>query len=136
MDIHPSGLDSFAYPDAFPLPPAELFSHVSPRTARLPEGLAEEERQRQASERGWYYYLSEISVRRTIDATLDSLYRQGPEYWMKNPEYLIRQYEITEEQISSWYVSCRRLLCWIAIEHLTDDVCQARSYTRRRPVQQ
>lgn len=63
-----------------------------------------DEKQRETDERGWCYYLSEISIRRTVDEILNLLYRHGEEYWMKNPTRLIQQYRECEEQISQWSV--------------------------------
>ncbi|RSL74105.1 hypothetical protein CEP53_000498 [Fusarium sp. AF-6] len=92
-------LENFSYPDAFPSPPDNLFDHTSPNTDDSPPSSID--RQRRINEQGWYYYLAEISVRRTVDETLNLLYSQGPEYWMENPAYLIRQYYECEGQVSS-----------------------------------
>ncbi|RSL91448.1 hypothetical protein CDV31_015465 [Fusarium ambrosium] len=97
----PGNLENFSYPDAFPSPPDNLFDHTSPNTDGSPPSSID--RQRRINEQGWYYYLAEISVRRTVDETLNLLYSQGPEYWMENPAYLIRQYYECEGQVSSWH---------------------------------
>jgi hypothetical protein len=99
LGMNPSGLQDFLYPDAFPSPPHELFT---PRQLGLGDSPGLGEEQRQVDERGWCYYLSEISIRRTVDEMLDLLYRHGEEYWMKNSTYLIRQYHDTDQQIASW----------------------------------
>ncbi|KAH6684950.1 hypothetical protein F5X68DRAFT_21292 [Plectosphaerella plurivora] len=100
LGMNPSGLQDFFYPDAFPSPPHELFS---PRQTGAGESLGSWEEQRQVDERGWCYYLSEISIRRTQDEMLNVLYRHGEEYWMQNLTYLIRQYHDTEQQVASWH---------------------------------
>lgn len=61
-------------------------------------------RQQQQDEMSWSYYLSEISVRRVMDETLNLWYRKGESYWMTNPTHLIEQYHECERLISSWYV--------------------------------
>ncbi|KAJ4271437.1 hypothetical protein NW762_000139 [Fusarium torreyae] len=101
LGLRPSALESFSYPEPLPSPPEGLLTEQTPRT----EGsqVDPDEEQRQVDERGWYYYLSEISIRRTVDETLNLLYRNGEEYWMKNPLYLIRQYHECEQQISQWH---------------------------------
>ncbi|KAF4967301.1 hypothetical protein FSARC_5131 [Fusarium sarcochroum] len=101
LGLRPSALESFSYPEPLPSPPEGLLTGQTPRT----EGsqVDPDEEQRQVDERGWYYYLSEISIRRTVDETLNLLYRNGEEYWMKNPLYLIRQYHECEQQISQWH---------------------------------
>ncbi|KAM5368969.1 hypothetical protein ACJZ2D_009278 [Fusarium nematophilum] len=101
LGLKPSALENFSYPHPFPSPPEGLSSQETPRTDG--SQIDPDEEQRQVDERGWCYYLSEISIRRTIDETLNVLYRQGEEYWMKNPSQLIRQYHECEQQITQWH---------------------------------
>lgn len=100
LGFNPGSLETFLYPDAFPSPPDDIFAHPSPDNSSS-HGLDEE--LRQVKERGWCYYLAEISVRRTVDEMLDMLYRHGESYWLKNPAQLVRQYHECEQQVSSWY---------------------------------
>ncbi|KAH7274929.1 hypothetical protein B0J15DRAFT_531018 [Fusarium solani] len=100
LGLRPSSLENFSYPQPFPTPPEGLLSDFSPATDGSSVGPDEE--QRQVDERGWCYYLSEISIRRTVDETLNLLYRHGEGYWMKNPAHLVRQYHECEQQIALW----------------------------------
>ncbi|KAM5384631.1 hypothetical protein ACJZ2D_001376 [Fusarium nematophilum] len=105
LGIKPGCLEGYSYPDAFPAPPDYLFSETSPVTTdtsptNSPPSSIDTPRQ---IKQGWYFYLAEISARRMMDETLNLLYSHGPEYWMKNPAYLIRQYHECDNQVSSWH---------------------------------
>jgi hypothetical protein len=104
LGVQPGHLENYSYPDAFPTPPNDLFSEVESDGAS-PGSLARTsiEKQRRKNEQGWCFYLAEISVRRTVDETLNLLYSRGPDYWMASPAYLIRQYHESDEQVSMWY---------------------------------
>ncbi|KAF4981675.1 hypothetical protein FZEAL_2562 [Fusarium zealandicum] len=101
LGLKPSSLENFSYPDPLPSPPEGILTDQTPRTHDSP--IDADEKQRQLDERGWCFYLSEISIRRTIDETLHLLYRHGEEYWMKNPAQLIRQHHECEQQVSLWH---------------------------------
>ncbi|KAF5007838.1 hypothetical protein FDECE_5864 [Fusarium decemcellulare] len=100
LGLQPSSLEHFSYPEAFPSPPDGLLTNQTPRAEG--SSIDPDEEQRQVDERGWLYYLSEISIRRTVDETLNLLYRNGEEYWMNNPAQLVRQYHECEQQTSLW----------------------------------
>lgn len=54
-------------------------------------------------ERSWFFYLAEISFWRMINDTTWLLHRRGEEYWLKDTNGLLRQYEESQRQISTWY---------------------------------
>ncbi len=65
-------------------------------TSQMQEGMAFNE------ERSWFFYLAEISLRRTVDNTQWLLYQRGEEEWITNVAYILRQYAESDEQISLW----------------------------------
>ncbi|KAF7552950.1 hypothetical protein G7Z17_g3985 [Cylindrodendrum hubeiense] len=98
-----SGLEHLSYPDAFPAPPPDLSSSqlgvASPESIGTPQ-----DQQRLVDEKGWCYYLAEISLRRAIEETIQVLYQRGDYFWLQNQEYLVRHYHEFEQQISLWQV--------------------------------
>ncbi|KAH8714585.1 hypothetical protein BGZ61DRAFT_349210 [Ilyonectria robusta] len=96
-----SGLEHLSYPDAFPSPPPDLssdqFGVTSPESIGTPQ-----DQQRQLDEKGWCYYLAEISLRRAIDETVQVLYQRGDYFWLQNQDYLVRHYHDFEQQITLW----------------------------------
>ncbi|KAH7153462.1 hypothetical protein EDB81DRAFT_791439 [Dactylonectria macrodidyma] len=97
-----SGLEHLSYPDAFPAPPPDLSSAqlgaASPESTGTPR-----DQQRLVDEKGWYYYLAEISLRRAIDETIQVLYQRGSYFWLQNQAYLVRHCHDFEQQISLWH---------------------------------
>jgi hypothetical protein len=99
IDLPPSGLGDLSYPDALPEPPM-VFSAFG---SDIEVGdLSPANYDSQLEERGWCYYLAEISLRRTIDDTLWYLSEGGEESWLSNPSQLVRQYHELEKQRSMW----------------------------------
>ncbi|KAK7427323.1 hypothetical protein QQZ08_006092 [Neonectria magnoliae] len=97
-----SGLEHLSYPDAFPAPPPDLAS--SQHEATSPESIGRpQDKQRLVDEKGWCYYLAEISLRRAIDETVQVLYQRGDYFWLQNQAYLVRHYHEFEQQISLWH---------------------------------
>ncbi|RTE83843.1 hypothetical protein BHE90_001635 [Fusarium euwallaceae] len=99
IDLPPSGLGDLSYPDPLPEPPltfATLGADVETKA------LSPTNYDSRFEERGWCYYLAEISLRRTIDDTLQHLAEGGEKSWLSNPSQLIRQYHELEKQRSLW----------------------------------
>ncbi|RMJ14395.1 hypothetical protein CDV36_005933 [Fusarium kuroshium] len=99
IDLPPSGLGDLSYPDPLPEPPltfATLGADVETKA------LSPTNYDSRFEERGWCYYLAEISLRRTIDDTLQHLAEGGEKSWLSNPPQLIRQYHELEKQRSLW----------------------------------
>ncbi|KAJ3550109.1 hypothetical protein NM208_g145 [Fusarium decemcellulare] len=99
VDLPPSGLAGLSYPDPLPEPPI-TFSPV--RAEPEAQELAPANYDSQLEERGWCYYLAEISLRRTIDDTLCHLFQDGESSWLKNPSQLIHQFNESEKQRNIW----------------------------------
>ncbi|KAL2219285.1 hypothetical protein M432DRAFT_341572 [Thermoascus aurantiacus ATCC 26904] len=105
IPLRPSGIEEFTYPDLFPSPP-----EVLSETHRDKNGHAEDtdsslgsDEARKAGERGWFFYLAEISLRRTINDTMKTLYGKGEQQWMDNIHFLVVQYMECEKQIALWH---------------------------------
>ncbi|KAI8716963.1 Fungal-trans domain-containing protein [Fusarium sp. LHS14.1] len=99
IDLPPSGLGDLPYPDPLPEPPLTFATLRADIEAR---GLSPTNYDSQFEERGWCYYLAEISLRRTIDDTLQHLAEGGEESWLSNASQLVRQYHELEKQRSIW----------------------------------
>lgn len=53
--------------------------------------------------RGWLFYLAEISLRRTITDTVWLFYHDDEESWLSNVDLVLRRYIETDKQIAIWY---------------------------------
>ncbi|KAF4951911.1 hypothetical protein FGADI_7133 [Fusarium gaditjirri] len=71
MGLRPSALESFSYPEPLPTPPEGLLAATGQTPRSEGSNIDQDEEQRHVDERGWYYDLSEISIRRTVDETLN-----------------------------------------------------------------
>jgi len=50
----------------------------------------------------WFFYLAEISLRRTLDEALSAIYEKGEQHWIEDIDLVCRQYRESEQQISDW----------------------------------
>ncbi|SPO01821.1 uncharacterized protein DNG_04494 [Cephalotrichum gorgonifer] len=102
LGLRPSIPVKFDRPDALPSPPASLTL-----TSEEENGGGAPRRvdvlQRSEEERGWFFYLAEISLRRTIDDMMSLFYRRGEEYWIKHVDIVLRQFQESEKEISNWH---------------------------------
>ena len=94
-----SDLAGFKYPAAFPTPP-ETLNHLSPSDDKN-EDLTDVFSPRH-NEFIWFYYLAEISLRRTLDEVLSVIYEKGEQSWIENIDLVLRQYYESEKQILDW----------------------------------
>lgn len=92
-----SGLGQFGNPCLFPSPPKTLGIGQG---RKMDDGLQVDHSE--FEERGWFFYLAEISLRRTINDALDLLYRNGEKHWMNNIKLLVSQHEEQERQVLLW----------------------------------
>ncbi|KAF5004851.1 hypothetical protein FDECE_8667 [Fusarium decemcellulare] len=99
IDLPASGLGGLSYPDPLPEPPVTLSAIQLESEA---ENLAPTNYDAQLEERGWCYYLAEISLRRTIDDTLCHLFQDGEDSWLRKPSQLIHQFTESEKQRNIW----------------------------------
>ncbi|KAL7967407.1 hypothetical protein HDV63DRAFT_412479 [Trichoderma sp. SZMC 28014] len=54
-------------------------------------------------DRGWLFYLAEISLRRTITDTVWLFYHDDEDFWLNNADLVMRRYIETDKQIAIWY---------------------------------
>lgn len=98
------------YPDLFPSPPSLISTEFSEQeSARLPRAVMEEELElRQHTvrlcneEESWYYYLTEIALRRIGNRIVNTFFRQEPTSWLANLRPLLYMAREFEAQVSSW----------------------------------
>ncbi|PLB52018.1 hypothetical protein P170DRAFT_471931 [Aspergillus steynii IBT 23096] len=100
-----SGLEDCRYPDPFPMPP---FNQSTPAASsstidEAGQGEASDISAKIEEERGWFFYLAEISFRRIFDSIVVLLYQGGPRRWPSNFTRLVRQCKDSDEQISLWF---------------------------------
>ena len=98
------------YPDMFPSPPSPIAGD-DPSTTDLGRDSsisAEELELRQHTvrlcneEESWYYYLTEIALRRIGNRIVNTFFRQDRSSWMTNIKPLLRMAQEFEAQVSSW----------------------------------
>ena len=98
------------YPDMFPSPPSPIAGD-DPSTTDLGRDSsisAEELELRQHTvrlcneEESWYYYLTEIALRRIGNRIVNTFFRQERSSWMTNIKPLLRMAQEFEAQVSSW----------------------------------
>ncbi|KAJ5770035.1 uncharacterized protein N7511_002086 [Penicillium nucicola] len=85
IDLPHSGVSHLDYVHIFPSPPHSDIITANPNSVLLPDS-AEQARHGMANrdqEQGWFYYLSEIALRRIGNRILESLYKDGFESWTK-----------------------------------------------------
>ena len=99
-----SDLASFNYPAAFPTPPEMLdqliASDDSDEEANGSEIPALFSPRR--NEFIWFFYLAQISLRRTLDELLALIYAKGEQNWIENIGLFSRQYYESKKQIADW----------------------------------
>lgn len=97
-----SGLASFSLPDLFPSPPSALNS-----SRGRGEGLGEVGHGAGLDyERGWLYYLSEISHRRMINRAITIISPPDVdqlEDWIKSIQRNLEHVKHMENEIDAWY---------------------------------
>lgn len=50
----------------------------------------------------WFFYVAQISLRRTLDEVLAVMYEKGEQYWVENIDLICRQYHESRKQIADW----------------------------------
>ena len=111
MDIPDSLLADFQYPDLHPSPPdtpahntvsgATIGAHDSsgPWHPRRSDNLHRQH------EQSWFYYLTEITLRRLANRVLNVFYRDGPGGWtLAALPSMIKMAREFESHIDDWYV--------------------------------
>lgn len=96
-----SDLTGFEYPATFSTPPESL-NHLSPNGDGDDTDMSDVFSPRR-NESIWFFYVTEISLRRTLDEVLSVIYEKGEQSWIENIDLVCRQYYESEKQISDWY---------------------------------
>lgn len=97
LQLTPTDLQQFDYPISFPSPPESLTLHTETHP-HLPDGGLD----RHDEELSWYFFLAEISLRRTINDVLLLFYSMSEEQWIDNIDLICRQFDESIKQISLW----------------------------------
>ena len=56
-------------------------------------------------EKGWFYYLADISYRRMMNRAIVALGRYGVQGWTDAMPELMGEYELLRDHIDLWYVT-------------------------------
>ncbi|KAJ6781328.1 hypothetical protein PWT90_03448 [Aphanocladium album] len=113
LPLQQSEISMGEYPDLFPSPPSPIPIDITPGSEDLTSDdqtfiSAEElELRRHAvrlcnEEESWYYYLTEIALRRIGNRIVNTFFRQGRSAWIMNLKPLLRMAKEFEAQVSSW----------------------------------
>lgn len=107
LPLNQSEISLSEYPDLFPSPPSPLASPTARRNADY-QGEDEEFELRQHAvrlcneEESWYYYLTEIALRRIGNRIVNTFFRQHRTTWLTGIKPLLRMAREFEAQVSSW----------------------------------
>lgn len=101
LPLRPTGIIDFPYPVAFPSPP-EVSGHGGRPAGARDSGSTHDQLAAREKERSWFFYLAEISVRRTMMDTVETLYHGGERAWTSNLPGLLRKHDECQEKISIW----------------------------------
>lgn len=102
LDLPQSNLSKLDYPFLFPSPPANGSPVESP--ASIPSTSSQ--RLQQAEEQSWFYYLSEIALRRIENRVLNAFYKEDHQYWLHmDLSVMMNAAEDIEIQMETWYAS-------------------------------
>lgn len=116
LDLPQSDLCKLSYPYLFPSPPTPLSPVRSPEDAfnlqtpasstSMPSQMASNSSvasYQQTEEQSWFYYLSEIALRRIQNRVLNAFYRQDPTSWAQmNVRDMISIVGDIETQLNIW----------------------------------
>ncbi|OAA58173.1 Fungal transcriptional regulatory protein [Cordyceps fumosorosea ARSEF 2679] len=110
LPLQQSEISLTEYPDLFPSPPSPIPDNSSDSTATDGHTFANEEElelRRHAvrlcsEEESWYYYLTEIALRRISNRIVNTFFRHGRSAWITNLKPSLRMAKEFEAQVSSW----------------------------------
>ncbi|RMJ17069.1 hypothetical protein CDV36_003302 [Fusarium kuroshium] len=97
LQLTPTDLQQFDYPSGILSPPESLSLH-SQTNDSLPSGSLT----RHDEERSWFFYLAELSIRRTINDVLPTFYERGEWQWVDGIDLVCRQFDESDKQMSLW----------------------------------
>ncbi|PVH85961.1 hypothetical protein DL98DRAFT_511047 [Cadophora sp. DSE1049] len=102
LDLPQSNLCKLDYPFLFPSPPSNGSPVQSP--ASIPSTSSQ--RLQHAEEQSWFYYLSEIALRRIENRVLNAFYTEDHQYWLQmDLSVMMSAAEDIEIQMETWYAS-------------------------------
>lgn len=98
LPLRSTGIEDYVRNDSvLPTPPDISTEEYETRGAQYTELHSWQE------EQSWFFYLAEISLRRTINDMLWLLISKGESYWLSHIDSMEKDYQETERQISAWY---------------------------------
>ena len=98
VPLPPSGITHYDGPDRLPSPPQELVDASGQQThppVTDDDIVAEDEK-------GWFYYLADISYRRMMNRAILAMGRHGMQGWMERLPELMGEYRALHDQIDLW----------------------------------
>ncbi|KAG4436538.1 hypothetical protein IFR05_007976 [Cadophora sp. M221] len=118
LDLPQSGLCKLDYPFLFPSPPSPGSPVESPAST-----LTTSSQQLQlAEEQTWFYYLSEIALRRIENRVLNAFYKEDHPHWLQTDlSVMIAAAEDIEMQMETWYASLPNSIRFDSVEDETSD---------------
>lgn len=119
IDVPQSDLCKLDYPFLFPSPPTpaspadapenHLHAHDLASAASTPSqllSLASTCGSESSEEQTWFYYLSEIALRRIENRVLNAFYKEDPRHWVQmDLAVMISAAQEIESQMETWYAS-------------------------------
>lgn len=110
LDLPQSALCKVAYPDLFPSPPTpsspaesplEHLSHQTPMSTTTPHSSTSTNTLHNLEQQSWFYYMSEIALRRIENRVLNAFYKQKHHHWT-NIADMINAANQVEAQLDAW----------------------------------
>ncbi|KAF7550236.1 hypothetical protein G7Z17_g5842 [Cylindrodendrum hubeiense] len=109
IELPNSSLADFHYPDMHPSPP-NVPSQAPHGEVAFQSGAQRSSGGRRSMgshrqhEQSWFYYLTEITLRRIVNRILNMLYSDGHESWTDDAvPYMVKAASEFEQQIQEWY---------------------------------
>ncbi|KAH8734252.1 hypothetical protein BGZ61DRAFT_341832 [Ilyonectria robusta] len=109
IELPNSSLADFHYPDMYPSPP-DVPSEAPHGEATFQSGLQRSSGGRRSlgshrqHEQSWFYYLTEITLRRIVNRVLNILYSDDHQSWTdETVPYMIKAASEFEQQLDEWY---------------------------------
>lgn len=111
LPLQQSEISLSEYADLFPSPPSPILTENSSEDGTTNDhisiGSEELELRRHAvrlcsEEESWYYYLTEIALRRIGNRIVNTFFREGRSAWILNMKPLLRMAKEFEVQVSAW----------------------------------
>jgi hypothetical protein len=97
LQLTPTDLQLFDDLKHFPSPPESLMLYAQNNAPWPDSGI-----ERLDEERSWFFYLAELSIRRTINDVLGTFYDKTEQQWIDDIDLLCRQFDESDKQISLW----------------------------------